>query len=133
MTDPLERLDSALGLNAQVREDIKALGEKTAKRIAELEAQLRHGVRCDECKHWSRGDEHGEQKQANGLVVRRCQRAPEWWEATAWVDSDDPCNVVRSLKPEHSGTKMFVQDGSDYVAYLYTAADFFCAHHEPAT
>jgi hypothetical protein len=93
-------------------------------------------MRCDECKHWSRSEEQGEKKRANGLIVRRCQRAPEWWEATEWredgpEDPDRPFEIIRTLKPEHSGTKMFVQDGSDYVAYLYTAADFFCAHHEP--
>lgn len=93
-------------------------------------------MRCDECKHWSRGDEYGERKRADGLVVRRCLRAPEWWEATEWTERDDPnepWQTLRTLKPEHAGTKMFVQDGSDYVAYLYTAADFFCAHHEPVT
>jgi hypothetical protein len=38
--------------------------------------------------------------------------------------------IERRLLPEYEGTKMFVQDGSDYRAVLYTVADFSCAHFE---
>lgn len=83
--------------------------------------------RCDECKFWD--VECG--RRAGSLRVGRCQRALQWWDATEWVDSDDEdWDNQRRLLHEHEGTKMFVQDGSDYCADLYTTADFFCAHFD---
>lgn len=92
-------------------------------------------MRCDNCKHWAQDERH-ERMRADGLTVRICKRAPQWWNATEWRDKgemdQDTGTTVRALKSEHAGTKMFVQDGSDYLAYLYTAADFYCAHYEPS-
>lgn len=91
-------------------------------------------MRCDGCEHWSRGNAYGDRKRANGLVVRQCKRAHEWWEATEWhedcEEDADTFETIRRVKPERAGDKMFVQDGSDYKAYLYTVADFFCAHFQ---
>lgn len=86
---------------------------------------------CADCKFWSRDKET--EKRAGSLVVNHCRRAPMWWDATEWTDEEDPeCewDNLRRLLPEHEGTKMFVQDGSDFVVYLYTEADFGCVHFE---
>jgi len=72
--------------------------------------------------------------RAGSITVNRCRRAPMWWDATEWTDEPDPVNDwgnLRRLLPQYEGTKMFVQDGSDYLAYLYTMPDFSCAHFEP--
>jgi hypothetical protein len=86
---------------------------------------------CDGCRHWSRDDDDG--RRAGDMKVRLCSKAPQWWDATEWTDEPDPENKFDNLRrvlPEHEGTKMFVQDGSDYRAELFTTADFFCAHFE---
>ncbi len=84
-------------------------------------------ARCDSCKFWD--VESG--KRAGSLQVGNCRKALAWWDATEWVDSaDDEWDNQRRLLPEHEGTKMFVQDGSDFMADLYTTADFFCAHFD---
>ena len=86
-------------------------------------------MRCDQCKFWHKG----EYKHASTLKVSLCTKATQWWDASEWAcpsGYDDKGIQLRRLKPEFEGTKMFVQDGSDYRASLYTAADFFCAHFE---
>lgn len=80
-------------------------------------------MRCDSCKHWGREDDTHDQAQVLG--VRKCWSAVELWEASEWnADSD------RVAKPEYSDQKMFVMDGSSYMASLFTKPDFFCAHFE---
>ena len=86
-------------------------------------------MRCDYCKHWNKE----EKRRASGLLFGECRRAAQWWEATEWSDKPDPdedWSNLRVLKPEFAAVKMFVQDGSDYRATLYTAPDFYCANHE---
>lgn len=90
-------------------------------------------MRCDQCKFWDKDDQ--EQKRAGSLVVRRCEKPLQWWDASEWTDEPDPeCewDNLRRLLPAAEGVKMFTQDGSSYHAELLTAADFFCAHFEPA-
>ena len=87
-------------------------------------------MRCDQCKYWQTDN----QKRAGKLVVSRCAKALMWWDTTEWTVEDDTTDVdwdnQRRLLPESEGNKMFVQDGSDYSASLFTAPDFHCAHFE---
>lgn len=86
--------------------------------------------RCDRCRHWQ--DDGYERRIADGLEVKRCDKALEWWDASEWGKvTDKRYREERKLKAEHAGTKVFTQDGSDYASELLTAADFFCAHFEP--
>lgn len=84
---------------------------------------------CDECNHWNKD----ERRRAKGAFFGECRRASQWWDATEWTEDEDPeepWQEMRKLKPEFKDVKMFVQDGSDYMATLYTAPDFHCAHFE---
>lgn len=88
-------------------------------------------MRCDECKYWLRDKDEG--RRAGSLKVQPCSKAAQWWNATEWTDEEDPdldWDNQRRVRPEFEGTKMFVQDGSDYHAELYTTADFGCTHFE---
>ncbi len=82
-------------------------------------------MRCDGCKFWD--TEEG--KKASNIEVRQCKHAEMWWDSTEWVEDAEWPAPDRALKPECAGARMFVQDGSDYYAALYTTADFFCADH----
>lgn len=87
-------------------------------------------MRCDDCKFWSK--ENG--KKATNVEVGRCKRAIMWWDATEWVDPPEGSDwdaPDRALLPEYAGVRVFVQDGSDYFACMFTTADFFCADHSP--
>lgn len=78
-------------------------------------------VSCATCRFW--------QDDTDKLFgTKRCAKAVQMWDASEWRDAGNGC--VRVLLPEYATQKMFVKDGSDYRADLYTAADFFCAHYE---
>lgn len=69
-------------------------------------------MKCGNCKHWQ--EWYGREK-----VVKRCERIEMFWNATDWsVDGDKRIFLDDS--------KAFVQDGSDYSAYLLTKEDFYC-------
>ena len=78
---------------------------------------------CQNCKHWERREWSD---LDSNLAI--CTKATMLFEASKWTSLDGV--VSRTIKPEHKDTKMFVQDASDYSAYLYTRNDFFCAHWE---
>lgn len=80
-------------------------------------------MRCDECKHWDKDDED----RIAGLGY--CRRAHAFWDRSEWRDEDDG-TYHRVLLPEAAGDMMFCQDGSDYLAFLITKAQFYCAHFE---
>jgi len=93
-------------------------------------------LRCDRCRHWDNTSQAA--KDAEHIIrirdveTRMCVRIPMYWNATEWVagveeDDDLP---GRALKAEHAETNAFLQDGSDYKAFLITRADFFCAHFD---
>lgn len=85
--------------------------------------------RCDQCKYW----DHTERRSASSLKVHVCTKAVQWWDATEWDDTVDDANWPnRRVIEKFAANKMFVQDGSDYRATLYTTPDFYCAHFEPA-
>lgn len=85
-------------------------------------------MRRDRCRHWTPGG------QVNGLrhyeKIGHCDRPLQLWNATEWAGArDDGDRSFYRVRSEAAGdTGMFVQDGSDYRAFLFTAPDFFCAH-----
>lgn len=81
---------------------------------------------CRSCRHW---DTEHVYRQGLAIEIGKCLRIGEYWEASEWIESDDE-DIYRSLKPECKDDLAFAQDGSDYVAYLVTRPDFFCAHFE---
>lgn len=80
--------------------------------------------RCDECKHW---DTAPDAYMSEIIPVRKCRKAPQFWDCTEWGGEDQMERVPTAAARD---IKMFVQDGSDYSARLMTRADFFCAHFE---
>lgn len=54
----------------------------------------------------------------------KCQKIVMFWDATEWSEDDD--DDGRRLKKGFEDAKAFAQDGSDYIAYLKTTADFGC-------
>ena len=55
-------------------------------------------------------------------------KAKPFWDCTDW--GTEETDYVRMLTPKFKDLKMFVQDGSDYSAHLWTRPNFFCAHFE---
>lgn len=78
---------------------------------------------CITCNHWKKRKEY-EMGHSQGLG--RCEAALMLWDSTEWRDDTDE----RVLKKEHEKSKVFVQDGSDYIAYMLTMPDFGCVSHE---
>jgi hypothetical protein len=82
--------------------------------------------RCDQCQHWDRDNK--ENVYTPGMTdVRKCNRAGMFWDVTEWSDDG-----ARAVKAEHKDDQMFVQDGSDYYAFLLTRAGFYCASFKEA-
>jgi hypothetical protein len=83
-------------------------------------------MRCDQCKYWAINKDN---EQLNRFGLGECIKTKPFWECSEWNSMDDN-DYLRVLKPEFAELKMFVQDGSDYTAHLYTAPDFGCIHFE---
>lgn len=80
-------------------------------------------MRCGTCKYWS---------DVTSYVlpsVRMCDKAKMLFDSREWTEEVDKDGLpgVR-IKKECEDLMMFVQDGSDYYAVLYTKEDFYCAH-----
>lgn len=84
-----------------------------------------HAVTCATCKHWKPS---GPYETGRSLGLGSCNAAPMLWESTEWRKDKDG----RVFKPEAEGITAFVQDGSDYIATLYTRAGHGCTMHAPA-
>lgn len=80
--------------------------------------------RCKTCAHRR---EAGEYQNWRRFGFGECAKMPMFWGATEWTDDDA---IERRIKAEFSGQKAFLQDGSDYRAYLIVADDFGCVHHK---
>jgi hypothetical protein len=82
-------------------------------------------MKCADCKYWDREyDDH------HNFGLGECEKAKPFWNATEWSKDEDGEDNYIKLSEINPTTLMYVQDGSDYVAYLLTKADFFCAHFE---
>jgi hypothetical protein len=83
---------------------------------------------CKTCKHRR---EAGEYQNWHQFGLGECAKMPMFWDATEWGDDQDEYgDTVRRLKPAYAAQKAFVQDASDYRAYLIVADDFGCVMHE---
>ena len=51
---------------------------------------------------------------------------PMFWDSTEWSEEGDG----RQIKSEFINQKAFLQDGSDYRAFLIVSDDFGCVMHE---
>lgn len=79
--------------------------------------------KCATCKFWEapKSDRYGEV-----AGVGRCSKVVQFWDASEWDKDGDG----RKLRPEFSDSLAFVQDGSDFRAYLYTKPEFGCVQHD---
>ena len=78
---------------------------------------------CKDCKHWNIDpvDRHWEKSD-----LHICNAIPMFWDATEWNERGNSRRFVKA----HENTMAFVQDGSDYKAWLYTRPEFGCVHWE---
>ncbi len=58
-----------------------------------------------------------------------CERAKHFWNATEWKTLDNDGYPQFVLKEENKNDLAFVQDGSDYKAWLITNENFYCPMH----
>ena len=98
-------------------------------------------MRCDTCKHWSAPvteiDEDMPGWEADKVGYRKCNAVRERWEIMdeagsrhmIGVSDTDAWQAARIAAL--AASKAFVQDGSEYMAQLVTAPDFFCALYSP--
>ena len=82
--------------------------------------------RCKTCKHWGSEDADDYHGFGGIVCVRKCSAAPMFWDSTEWAKGEVPDG--RCFIDGVTATA-FVQDGSDYKAYLYTLADHGCTMH----
>jgi hypothetical protein len=90
-------------------------------------------LRCDKCKHWTQERTVGHYGYRAVAELGECTKAVQLWDATEWAsqDVDNPDSyTIRGIKPDLADQMSFVQDGSDYMASLWTKPQFFCAHFE---
>jgi hypothetical protein len=86
--------------------------------------------RCDQCKHWVVYD--GYDWEAMNAEFGLCRGVRERWKITDEA-SKDRINDRELRAAALKEAKAYVQDGSEYVAQLVTAPDFFCALYEAKT
>jgi len=58
----------------------------------------------------------------------QCTKVVMLWDATEWVENEEGWGSDRLVKEKYDTQMSFVQDASDYRAYLWTKPEFFCAH-----
>ena len=79
---------------------------------------------CSSCKYWCRNkNDYGHySSEAYNLGLGQCMQAKMLFDCVQW-DRDGE----RTIFCKYAGdTKAFVQDGSDYKAWLLTKKDFGC-------
>lgn len=93
-------------------------------------------MHCDGCTHWG-GSEDPEEWESKGVGFRKCNAVRPRWKI-----QDEAARRGIRRSPQEQGivtkarndaliaARAYVQDGSEYVAELYTGPDFFCALHE---
>ena len=78
--------------------------------------------KCETCKFW----DNPKQCREAEFVTGECRRVKMYWDATEWnLDGDG-----RRLSADAATDLAFVQDASDYSAYLITLPQFGCVQHE---
>lgn len=92
---------------------------------------------CSNCKYWDREKDSGNYRAMPNSGM--CTKAQPFWDVSEWkpigtkqryspylkkMVADE---FIRTLKDEHKDELFFVQDGSDYQAWMITMHNFFCA------
>jgi hypothetical protein len=78
---------------------------------------------CTTCQHWKACETY---ETGHSVGLGRCTVTPMLWDSTQWSEDGEG----REFLPEAQRTTAFVQDGSDYAAYLYTRPEHGCVMHE---
>jgi hypothetical protein len=79
---------------------------------------------CATCKHWRQPDYQGEKGKLAG--VKECARIHPLWEAAKWIRDAKDGEGDYQLTEDGKQSSAFVQDGSEYMAILFTKPDFSC-------
>lgn len=81
------------------------------------------GQICKNCKYWEETDVY----PIKNMKIGKCKRVKMFWASTEWTEEErEDYVVIRKLLKDRENDKAFVQDGSDYVAYLLTLEEFGC-------
>ncbi len=85
--------------------------------------------RCDNCKFWEQGKQDW---TVTKIGFGRCKGVRERWniedDAVAGMKfGDETGDYGKRRIAALQASRAYVQDGSQYMADLYTAPDFFCA------
>jgi hypothetical protein len=75
---------------------------------------------CATCQFWRRNKDDS-YRAGTGL----CDRTISFWDATEWSEDCDK----RVFKRDAENITAFAQDGSDYIAQLYTKPEHGCTMH----
>ena len=86
-------------------------------------------MHCKDCKYWDNSEDLDEYS-TKIPGIGECRRFKPFWDATGWSENFTKDGHERILLPGHEGDLAFVQDGSDYVAYFLTKAEFGCVQFE---
>jgi len=78
---------------------------------------------CENCAHWTPSEEY---ETGHHFGLGRCAAAVMFFDVTDWDDDGER----RIVKHGFESTQMFVRDGSDYIAKLYTRPGFGCNSFE---
>ena len=93
-------------------------------------------MRCDQCRYWMDEEQSTWESRLSGMHL--CGGVRERWriteDVTPWHERDEPDDESLELESWEadigkalSDARAYVEDGSQYKAYLWTAPGFFCA------
>lgn len=85
---------------------------------------------CKSCCFWildGKEDDRG----IKYVGVGKCLRVKKLWQSTEFSHREKGCDYyVAKVSQKNNGDLAFVQDGEEYIADLYTKADFGCIQHK---
>ena len=79
---------------------------------------------CKTCRYWKKA----ENETGHSLGLGTCKTTPMLWRSTEWSKDGD----ARIFSSHAVDKTAFVQDGSDYVAALYTKPEHSCTMYKSA-
>lgn len=81
---------------------------------------------CENCIHWKKPDAHDWNEKMKIIGVGECCRIHPLWDAEDYVPDAKEGEPEYMLTEDGKNSSAFVQDGSDYMAALFTKPDFSC-------
>lgn len=81
---------------------------------------------CANCVHWEKPDADDYSEKRKLLGVGECGRIHPLWEAAEWEPDAKEGEPEYKLTEDGQHSSAFVQDGSEYMAVLFTKPDFSC-------